>query len=375
MNVATIGSGVIVERMIEAMRLDGRYNLYCVYSRTEKRAKEFAEKHGIQKYYTDMEEMLNDENVDIVYVASPNSLHYSQSKMALEHKKHVINEKPFTPTLKECNELFEIAEKKGVYIFEAITNVHLPNYKIIKENMSNCGNIKMVQCNFSQYSSKYQKYKDHVQTNAFDTAFNGGALMDINVYNLHFVTGMFGKPNEVHYFKNVGYNGIDTSGIIIMQYPDFIATCTGAKDCSSPYAVYVQGDQGTIIVSGASSGVCKDVYFDAPKKDQIGKKATDTKEKISIEQPNHMLYECQDFMDIILNKDEEAAYYRCRSFNYRHIYNKETCFFHPKDKNGKWISPFDYRFSGGQGASEYMEKIMVGCIVGMCRIILPTLLN
>ena len=111
MNVATIGSGVIVERMIEAMRLDGRYNLYCVYSRTKKRAKEFAEKHGIQKYYTDMEEMLNDENVDIVYVASPNSLHYSQSKMALEHKKHVINEKPFTPTLKECNELFE---KKSV---------------------------------------------------------------------------------------------------------------------------------------------------------------------------------------------------------------------------------------------------------------------
>lgn len=117
MNVATIGSGVIVERMIEAMRLDGRYNLYCVYSRTEKRAKEFAEKHGIQKYYTDMEEMLNDENVDIVYVASPNSLHYSQSKMALEHEKHVINEKPFTPTLKECNELFEIAEKKGCLYF------------------------------------------------------------------------------------------------------------------------------------------------------------------------------------------------------------------------------------------------------------------
>lgn len=129
MNVATIGSGVIVERMIEAMRLDGRYNLYCVYSRTEKRAKEFAEKHGIQKYYTDMEEMLNDENVDIVYVASPNSLHYSQSKMALEHKKHVINEKPFTPTLKECNELFEIAEKR-VSIFLKPSQMCI--YQIIK---------------------------------------------------------------------------------------------------------------------------------------------------------------------------------------------------------------------------------------------------
>ena len=68
---------------------------------------------------------------------------------------------------------------------------------------------------------KYQKYKDRVQTNAFDPAFNGGALMDINVYNLHFVTGMFGKPNEVHYFKNVGYNGIDTSGIIIIAVSRF----------------------------------------------------------------------------------------------------------------------------------------------------------
>ena len=67
MNVATIGSGVIVERMIEAMRLDGRYNLYCVYSRTKKRAKEFAEKHGIQKYYTDMEEMLNDIISELIF--------------------------------------------------------------------------------------------------------------------------------------------------------------------------------------------------------------------------------------------------------------------------------------------------------------------
>lgn len=305
MNVATIGSGVIVDRMIEAMRKEGRYDLYCVYSRTEKRVKEFADKHQIEKYYWDLDAMLEDENVDIVYVASPNSLHYEQCKKALEHGKHVINEKPFTPTLKECNELFELAKQNHVYIFEAITNIHLPNYNIVKKHVEDCGEIKMVQCNFSQYSSKYQKYKDHIQTNAFDPKFNGGALMDINVYNLHFVTGLFGKPVQAQYFKNVGYNGIDTSGTIILQYPDFIAVCTGAKDSSSTNTVYVQGDQGTLIVSGASSGVCKDVYFDSPKKDQIGKKSTDTKEKIGIDQDNHMVYECKDFMDVILNQEDE----------------------------------------------------------------------
>ena len=292
--------------MIEAMRLDGRYNLYCVYSRTEKRAKEFAEKHGVQKYYTDMEEMLNDENVDIVYVASPNSLHYSQSKMALEHKKHVINEKPFTPTLKECNELFELAKENGVFIFEAITTIHLPNYALVKEHLKDCGELKFVQCNFSQYSSRYGKYKNHEQTNAFDPAFNGGALMDINVYCIHFVTGIFGKPESVSYIANRGYNGIDTSGILIMRYPGFIATCVGAKDSSSENHVYIQGDQGTIRVFGSSCGVCSHVEFIPPKKDMIGKKDVSNTLNIGIEQIMHMTYECAEFERIIRLQDMKA---------------------------------------------------------------------
>lgn len=77
----------------------------------------------------------------------------------------------------------------------------------------------------------------------------------------------------------------------------------------------------------------------------------------------------------MLNKDEEAAYYRCRSFNYRHIYNKETCFFHPKDKMASGLAHLITAFLVVRVPVSIMEKIMVGCIVGMCRIILPTLLN
>lgn len=302
MNVATIGSGVIVDRMVEAMKLTDEFHVYCAYSRTLERAKEFANKHGMDTYYADLDEMLKDKNVDVVYVASPNSLHFIQSKKALLAKKHVICEKPFVPTFAQANELFELAEKNDVCIVEAITNIHLPNYRIVKENLSRCGKISFVQCNFSQYSSKYQKYKEHTQTNAFDPVFHGGALMDINVYNLHLVVGLFGEPLKYTYYKNVGYNGIDTSGIVIMEYPDFLVSCTGAKDSSSPNEVFIQGDLGTIIISGSSSGVCKDVYFDAPKKDQIGKKSVDEKEMIGIHQENHMVYECRDFIDVFKNK-------------------------------------------------------------------------
>lgn len=306
MNVGTIGSGIVVDRMIEAMSLTEGLNLYCVYSRTKERAMAFAEKHNVNCYYTDLDKMLLDDNIDIVYIASPNSLHYVQAKKALLARKHVICEKSFTPTLKECIELFELAKENNVFIFEAITTIHLPNYALVKEHLKDCGDLKFVQCNFSQYSSRYEKYKNHEYTNIFDPAFNGGALMDINVYCIHFVTGIFGKPNSVSYIANRGYNGIDTSGILIMRYPGFIATCVGAKDSSSENHVYIQGDQGTIRVFGSSCGVCSDVEFIPPKKDMIGKKDVSQALDIGVDQIMHMTYECAEFERIIRLQDMKA---------------------------------------------------------------------
>ena len=306
MKIGTIGSGVIVDRMIEAVRMTDNMSIEAVYSRSEQKASMFAQKHGVNKYYWDLDEMLKDPQIDTIYVASPNSLHFSQSKKAILEKKHVITEKPFTPTLKECEELFDLARANNVFIFEAITTLHVPNYDIVKKHLNDCGDIKFVQCNFSQYSSRYGKYKNHEQTNAFDPNFNGGALMDINVYCIHFVTGIFGKPESFSYVYNQGYNGIDTSGILIMKYPDFIAICVGAKDSSSDNHVYIQGDQGTICVYGSSCGVCSNVEFIPPKKDMIGKKDIISSLNIGVEQKMHMSYECAEFERIVRTNDQCA---------------------------------------------------------------------
>ena len=97
-NIATIGSGVIVDRMIDAIAQVNGVNLYAVYSRTEEKANAFAAKHKADKAYWDLDEMLQDPAVDVVYVASPNSLHFSQAKRALAAGKHVLLEKPFCAT-------------------------------------------------------------------------------------------------------------------------------------------------------------------------------------------------------------------------------------------------------------------------------------
>lgn len=304
MKIGTIGSGMIVDRFIQAIEMTEGVELVAVYSRGEEKAKAFAQKHNAKKYYVDIDEMLADEEIDTIYVASPNSLHYPQTLKALQAGKHVINEKPFTSTLEECDMLIRTAKENDVFLFEAITTLHLPNYRIIKENLKNIGDIRLVTCNFSQFSSRYGKYKNHEQSNAFDPAFSGGAIMDINVYNIHFTVGLFGKPNSYEYHPNIGYNGVDTSGVMIMKYDNFIATLIGAKDSSSEYLCFVQGDQASIKMSGGSTGVCKNVEIIPLKGDQIGvTNPVDSSNNIGIEQAMHMTYEVEAFRDIVNNND------------------------------------------------------------------------
>lgn len=306
MRVGTIGSGAIVDCMIESMQATEHIEVIAVYSRTMDRAQEFAQKHHVKKWYDSLEQMLVDDEIDTIYIASPNSLHFEQSKKAILAHKHVICEKPFTATRQECDALFDLAKENGVLIFEAITTMHVPNYHIVKEKLPMVGDLKMIQCNFSQFSSRYDKYKNREHTNVFDPAYQGGALMDINVYCIHFVTGILGKPDSVQYIANQGYNGIDTSGVLIMKYPNVLAVCMGAKDSSSENHVYLQGDKGTIRVYGSSCGVCQHVEWWAPKQDMIGKKDTAQATPLGIDQKYHMRYECEEFERILAEQDMQA---------------------------------------------------------------------
>ncbi|WP_283650677.1 Gfo/Idh/MocA family protein [Dubosiella newyorkensis] len=307
LEVGTIGSGIIVDRMIDAIKQVNGIRLNAVYSRNEERAMEFAKSHEADRFFWDLDQFLSDPDLDVIYIASPNSLHYEQAKKALEHKKHILLEKPFCSTKEQAKELFEIARKNGVMIMEAITNIHTPNYQAVKSHLKEIGSIKIVQCNFSQYSSRYDQYKRKEVTNAFDPKMDGGALMDINYYNLHFVVGLFGMPKALHYFMNQGFNGIDTSGILVLEYPEFTAVCVGAKDSSSPNCVYIQGEEGTVRIDQASSGVCEHVDLLLPKGDMIGKKNSGNQgQEIGIDQGFHMYYELSDFVDMIEKNDQNA---------------------------------------------------------------------
>ena len=108
-----------------------------------------------------------------------------------------------------------------------------------------------MEANFSQYSSRYDQYKEGVVLPAFDPAHAGGALLDLNIYNISLATSLFGQPDGAYYYPNTGFNGVDTSGTMVMQYADFVAVCSAAKDAHGDSHFTIEGEKGYIRIIGA----------------------------------------------------------------------------------------------------------------------------
>ncbi|MCI8295966.1 MAG: Gfo/Idh/MocA family oxidoreductase [Lachnospiraceae bacterium] len=248
MKLGMMGSGMIVTMALNVLkRIDGITCAALWHRQTEgEAAAKLQEDFGVPRLYTDMEAFLADPSFDTVYVGVINSLHYAYTKQALLAGKNVICEKPFMSDGSQAKELIGLAKEKGLFLFEAILSRYDPNHQAIRENLSQLGAVKLIQCNYSQYSSRYDRYRQGIVLPAFDPHFCGGCLYDINVYCVHFVIGLFGRPQSVHYFANKGPNGIDTSGVLILTYENFQAVCCGAKDSNSPAVYMVQGEEGYI---------------------------------------------------------------------------------------------------------------------------------
>ncbi len=260
MNLCAIGTGAITRSMLAEFHRSDILHCTAIYSRKEETGRAMAEEFGLEKVYTSMEAMLADPSIDMVYVASPNSIHYGQVKAALLAGKHVICEKPFTPTVAQTDELIALAKEKHLLLFEAITTAHHPHYGYIRENLPKLGRLKMVTATFCQFSSRYPALLAGNPSPVLNHAYAGGALMDINLYNIHFVVGLFGAPKHVRYFPNRHETGVDTSGMLVLEYEDFLCQCIGAKDCAARNGVQIIGEAGYLEVTPSSSN-CQTVQL------------------------------------------------------------------------------------------------------------------
>ena len=246
MKLGIVGSGKIVQEFLPWLASSPAFEVaaLCSTQRSAGKAAALCAQYGVPLHVTDYSQLLA--AVDVVYIALPNLLHTAYAKAALEAGRHVIVEKPLAPCASEAAALSALAHRKGCFLFEAVTTQYLENYRKLRQLLPRVGQVKLVQCNFSQYSSRYDAFCAGQTAPVFDPQQAGGALMDLAVYNVSYIVGLFGEPQQVHYAANVE-KGIDTSGILTMDYRSFKAVSIAAKDCAAPPRYVIQGTRGYLL--------------------------------------------------------------------------------------------------------------------------------
>jgi len=251
LNWGILGTGWIATEMGDALnRVNGE--IYAVCDTTLEKAQNYADQYGVQKAYGNADDMINDENIDIVYIATPHNLHYRFLVQALKAGKHVFCEKAITVNDKQLEEAVAIAKEKNLVICDGVTLFHMPLFKKLKEivDSGQIGPVKMIQVNFGSC-------KEYDVTNRFfSKELAGGALLDIGVYATSFARYfMSSKPNTVLTTANYFETGVDeTSGIILRNSEGQMAVMALTMRAKQPKRGVVAGELGYIEINNYPRG-------------------------------------------------------------------------------------------------------------------------
>ena len=243
LNWAVIGTGVIANEMAQALqRMDK--TLYGVANRTQAKAIDFAKKYGVKKVYDEIDEVFDDENVDIIYLATSHNTHYQFMKKALEHGKHLFVEKSITLNSRELDEMMALAKEKKLILAEAMTIWHMPIYKELWKIVQSgeLGKMQIMTVNFGSF----KEY--NMENRFFNRNLAGGAMLDIGVYALSFIRWfMDSKPDQLLSQMKAAPTGVDEqAGLLLTNKEGQMATVMLSLHSKQPKRGMVSCEKGYI---------------------------------------------------------------------------------------------------------------------------------
>lgn len=246
MRFAVIGSNFIADRFMAAARLCDGFTLEAVYSRSAAQAETNRVKWGAVKACHTLEALAADPDVQAVYIASPNSFHFSQCEQLLAAGKHVLCEKPIVPDAASLAALLRTAERHGTLLLEAMRPAHLPAVETVRALLPELGTLRHAVFPYCQYSSRYDRVLAGVRENAFDPTLCNGALMDIGVYCVHWMLLLLGEPTDVLSRATFLEGSIDITGSALCAYPGLQAHLRYSKVHDSVSPCVLEGERGSL---------------------------------------------------------------------------------------------------------------------------------
>ncbi len=257
-NFGIIGTGSIAATFSKACTLSGCARVAGVYSRSMETGMAFAAKNAPEAAVSDSIDSLCAQ-VDAVYIASPNSLHYPQALQCLRAGCHVLCEKPATVTPEQLEHLLDEAERRGLVFMEAMMSLHQPQLDKLRRAIDRCGRVSSSHIRYCQLSSKYPALLAGEMPNVFNPKLCTGALMDIGVYCVSAAVMLFGTPNEAVARAVFLPTGADGAGSALLHYDDKCVSLEWSKISHDAFHSQILGDKGTVTVDLIS--MLSGIYF------------------------------------------------------------------------------------------------------------------
>ena len=295
MKIGVIGSNIFSDQFADAINQTDGFEGEITYSRDLQKAQQKQLEWGFHRA-TDSLDSLLQSPAEVIYIGSPNSLHFEHIMACLEAGKHVICEKPLVTTLAQFEQAYALADAKKLFLFEAFRHINAPNFRVLQQEVKKIGTIRSANLLYSKISSKYADYKNGIIANSFNPAMKGGALNDLAVYPIAVAVALFGQWQSFHYTKTTLANGVDGQGIITLQYPEMICNIIFSKISNSHNLSEICGEEGEIVFENIGL---------------IEKLVIGGKEINENVLENDMIYEATTFLQIMENNDQ-TAYHELR---------------------------------------------------------------
>lgn len=262
-----LGPGAIAHKFAQGLKVLPDAELIAVGSRSKEKADQFANQYDIPHRYGSYEGLAKDDDVDVIYVATPHPFHKENSLLCLNHDKAVLCEKPFTINAKEAEEVINCARSRKIFLMEAMWTRFIPVMVKVREWLSSgaIGEIRMLTADFGFRTGW------NPESRLLNPGLGGGALMDVGVYTLALASMVFaGPPNRITGMAHIGETGVDEQSSMILGYEKGqLAFLSCAVRTNTPQEARIIGTEGSIHIPGFWHAASATLYVSGKEAEHV----------------------------------------------------------------------------------------------------------
>lgn len=209
-----LGAGRIAEKFCTALDYVEGAKVYAVASRDGARAADYAARYKAVISYDNYEQLMTDDNIDIIYIATPHAFHFEHTMACMHHNKAVLCEKPMSLGYSQTKEMIETATGKNLFLMEGMWTSCMPFFDKIKGLVNDgvIGDLQCISANFGFTAPVVPGGR------LYNRSLGGGAMMDVGIYPLFLATSFLGKPSSIKTIAKISSTGIDEYTSVVMQY-------------------------------------------------------------------------------------------------------------------------------------------------------------